>query len=104
MSAPVETIVVAERDAGMRLDRWFKQHFPTVGHSYLQKLLRTGQIRLDSRRCEANARIEAGQQIRVPKVIREAPKPTAGAHPSPKPPMGLSKADRTFIENAILYE
>ena len=53
MKAPVETIVVAGKDAGLRLDRWFKLHFPTVGHSYLQKLLRTGQVRLDSKRVEA---------------------------------------------------
>ena len=50
MKPPVETIVVAGKDAGLRLDRWFKLHFPTVGHSYLQKLLRTGQVRLDPSR------------------------------------------------------
>lgn len=104
MSKPVETIVVVEKDAGLRLDRWFKLHFPTVGHSYLQKLLRTGQIRLDSRRVEANHRIEAGQEIRVPAVVREPARDNPASAPSPKPPMGLSKADRTFIESLILIE
>jgi 23S rRNA pseudouridine955/2504/2580 synthase len=28
----VETIEVAEREAGMRLDRWFRTHFPEVTH------------------------------------------------------------------------
>ena len=60
MSAPVETIEVKSSEAGVRLDRWFKLHFPEVGYAYLQKLLRTGQIRVDSRRVEANARLEAG--------------------------------------------
>ncbi|MGD9806379.1 MAG: RluA family pseudouridine synthase [Hyphomicrobiaceae bacterium] len=104
MNVRVETIVVAQRDAGLRLDRWFKLHFPTVGHSYLQKLLRTGQIRLDSRRVEAGHRVEAGQEIRVPNIIREPAQNKAGPAPSPKPPMGLSKADRTFIESLILFE
>ena len=106
MSAPVETIVVAAKDAGLRLDRWFKLHFPEVGHSYLQKLLRTGQIRLDSRRVEAGHRIEAGQEIRVPRIAREPARGKArtAPAPSPKPPMGLSKADRTFIEGLIIYE
>ncbi len=104
MKAPVETIVVAGKDAGLRLDRWFKLHFPTVGHSYLQKLLRTGQVRLDSKRVEAGQRIEAGQEIRVPKIVREpAPERQAPA-PSATPPMGLSKADRTFIESLVIYE
>jgi 23S rRNA pseudouridine955/2504/2580 synthase len=105
MKPPVETIVVKEADAGMRLDRWFRQHFPSVGHSYLQKLLRTGQVRLDSRRVEANARIEAGQEVRVPAIIREPAKEKAGERrPSATPPMGLSKGDRDFIESLILFE
>ncbi|MEZ5817428.1 MAG: RluA family pseudouridine synthase [Hyphomicrobiaceae bacterium] len=104
MKAPIETLVVAGKDAGLRLDRWFKLHFPSVGHSYLQKLLRTGQIRVDSRRVEASFRIEAGQEIRVPRVIREPAKERTGPPPSPKPPMGVSKADRAFIESLVLYE
>jgi len=100
MSGPVETIEVKGSEAGVRLDRWFKIHFPEVGYSYLQKLLRTGQIRVDSRRVEANARLEAGAQIRVPRIVREEKK----SAPSVKPPLGLSKADRDRIERMILYE
>src|SRR6476469_2017140 len=101
MSAPVETIEVKSSEAGVRLDRWFKLHFPEVGYAYLQKLLRTGQIRVDSRRVEANARLDAGAHIRVPKIVREEKKKAA---PTVKPPLGLSKADRTRIEHMILYE
>lgn len=100
MSVPVETIVVTHKDAGLRLDRWFRAHFPTVGQAYLQKLLRTGQVRVDAKRAQANDRLEAGQAVRVPAVIREPP-----AHkPSLKPPPGVSKGDRDFIEAMILYE
>jgi 23S rRNA pseudouridine955/2504/2580 synthase len=100
MSAPVETIEVKSSEAGVRLDRWFKLHFPDVGYAYLQKLLRTGQIRVDSRRVEANERLDAGAQIRVPKIVR-GEKKTA---PALKPPLGLSKADRQRVERMILYE
>jgi len=100
MSAPVETIEVKKDEAGMRLDRWFRARFPSVGHSYLQKLLRSGQVRVDSRRVQANERLEAGAQVRVPTVVREPPK----AKPSLTPPPGLSKADRDFIERMILFE
>ncbi|MEZ5854925.1 MAG: RluA family pseudouridine synthase [Hyphomicrobiaceae bacterium] len=102
MKPPVETITVSDRDEGMRLDRWFKQHFPSVGQSYLQKLLRTGQVRLNGRKTEANVRLEPGQQIRVPTIVREPPK--EAPRPSSKPPPGLSKADRDFIEGIIIYE
>ena len=100
MSAPVETIEVKSSEAGVRLDRWFKIHFPEVGYSYLQKLLRTGQIRVDSRRVEANARLEAGAKIRVPKIVRQEKKAVS----SVAPPLGLSKADRDRIERMILFE
>lgn len=100
MSAPVETIEVARGESGQRLDRWFRVHFPDVGYSYLQKLLRSGQVRIDGKRVQANARVEAGQQVRVPAVVRQPAK----ARPSPVPPLGLSKGDRDLIEGMILFE
>jgi 23S rRNA pseudouridine955/2504/2580 synthase len=100
MSLSVETIEVAGDEAGLRLDRWFRVHFPEVGYTYLQKLLRSGQVRVDSKRVTANARLEPGQQVRVPAVVRQPPK----AAPSVKPPMGLSKADRDLIERMIIFE
>ena len=33
----------------MRLDRWFKVHFPQVTFAYLNKLTRTGQVRVGGR-------------------------------------------------------
>ena len=43
----VQQIEIRQEDADQRLDRWFKRHFPALGHGRLEKLLRTGQIRLD---------------------------------------------------------
>jgi 23S rRNA pseudouridine955/2504/2580 synthase len=100
VSAPVETIEVGRGEGGLRLDRWFRIHFPAITYGHLQKLLRSGQVRLDSRRVQANARLEPGQQVRVPAVLREPAKP----RPSVVPPLGLSKADRDFIERMILLE
>ncbi|MEG9884475.1 MAG: RluA family pseudouridine synthase [Hyphomicrobiales bacterium] len=61
-----ETIRVAPSEGGMRLDRWFKARYPALGHVALQKLLRTGQVRVDGRRVKAAARTIAGQRVRVP--------------------------------------
>ncbi len=96
----LETITVTDQDAGLRLDRWFRAHFPSIGYTHLQKLLRSGQVRVNSKRVQANDRLEARDQIRVPKVAREP----AVARPSLKPPPGLSKGDRDQIERMILYE
>ena len=69
----VEHREVAADDAGIRLDRWFKRHFPVVSHIQLEKLLRTGQVRVDGGRVKANARLEAGQLIRIPPLPAAAP-------------------------------
>lgn len=89
---------VTEKEDGVRLDRWLKARFPALPHSVLQKLLRTGQVRIDGRRAKANARLEAGQEVRVPNLV------DFGSAPSLKPPPGVSKADRAFIERMIIYE
>lgn len=64
--AGVEQIKVEDGETGMRLDRWFKSHYPGLGFGHLQKLLRSGQIRVDGGRAKADTRIEPGQMIRIP--------------------------------------
>lgn len=101
MSTPVETIKVSRDEAGMRLDRWFRAHFPQVNHVYLQRLLRTGQVRVDSRRVEANARLEAGAEVRVPGIVREPPR-SATSEVTSSPPANAT--DRELVESCILFE
>src|SRR5215469_12397140 len=62
----VTSITVTEAEADLRLDRWFRRHFPGLTHGRLEKLLRTGQIRVDGGRAKASLRLTAGQTIRVP--------------------------------------
>mgnify|MGYP000465739108 CR=1 FL=1 len=86
--------VVARAEDGMRLDRWFATHFPQVTFGHLQKLLRSGQVRVDSGRVKTSTRLEAGQVIRVPPV-GEAPE---------KPASAVSGKDAAFLRDLILYE
>ena len=78
----VQMVTVHNDDDGSRLDKWFKRHFPTVSHGQLQKLLRTGQVRLDGRRTRANERLVTGQKVRVPplKSIKTATKAKSHAY------------------------
>ena len=62
----VRLIKVATDDAGLRLDRWFRRYFQKVGYGALQKLLRTGQIRVDGRRAKPDYRLSNGETIRIP--------------------------------------
>jgi 23S rRNA pseudouridine955/2504/2580 synthase len=71
----VQTLTVAKDESDLRLDRWFKRRFPALCHGRLEKLLRTGQIRVDGRRAKASTRLEAGQSVRVPPLGVQAPAP-----------------------------
>jgi 23S rRNA pseudouridine955/2504/2580 synthase len=64
---------VADDEGGIRLDRWFKRHHPTLTHGHLEKLLRTGQIRLDGKRAKSSDRIVPGQMLRLPPEVALAP-------------------------------
>jgi len=92
----VETKRVGPAEDGMRLDRWFKTHYAALPHSRLEKLLRTGQVRVDGARAKASTRLTQGQTIRVPPLPDVAP-PLAPRH-------RLSKADRDFLASITLYE
>jgi len=74
VSAVTQKTVDAD-ESGMRLDRWFKLHFPGVGFGKLQKLLRSGQIRVDGGRVKTSSRLETGQVVRVPPLDADAAKP-----------------------------
>jgi 23S rRNA pseudouridine955/2504/2580 synthase len=73
--AVVRTHEVAPDEADIRLDRWFKRHYPSLGHGRLEKLLRTGQVRLDGGRVKAGQRLSPGQSIRVPPLDDSAAAP-----------------------------
>ncbi|WP_375640506.1 MULTISPECIES: RluA family pseudouridine synthase [unclassified Bartonella] len=64
--AGIEIKKVEADENGMRLDRWFKVHYPGLGFGALQKLLRSGQIRVDSGRVKADTRLCIGQAVRIP--------------------------------------
>ncbi len=66
MSTSVETLLVEDGEADLRLDRWFKRRFPALTHGRLEKLLRTGQVRLDGKRAKSSDRVQPGQSVRVP--------------------------------------
>ena len=63
-------IEVKDADDGTRLDRWFKKYFPYIPHDRLQKLLRTGQIRVNGGRIKSAHRLNSGQNIRIPPLLK----------------------------------
>ena len=68
----VETLQVTEDEEGMRLDRWFKRRVPTLSLSHLNKIVRTGQVRVDGARVKTATRLATGQTVRVPPLNLDA--------------------------------
>jgi len=96
---------VKAAEAGMRLDRWLKTHYPTLPHGLMQKLLRTGQIRVNGGRAKPDTRLGEGDEVKVRRLADfDAQGAAGGERPSLQAPLGVSKADRNFIESMILYE
>lgn len=89
---------VAPEDARQRLDRWFRRRYPGLAHGRLEKLLRTGQIRVNGKRARAGTRLAAGDRIRVP------PLPDAGeAEPERRAAAPPRPEEAEALRAAVLY-
>jgi len=82
----VRAMIVEADEADLRLDRWFKRHFPALGHAHLSRLLRTGQIRVDGGRVKASHRLSVGSAVRVPPLGEPAAVPETPASRKAPPP------------------
>ena len=98
--AGVEQITVEQGEAGMRLDRWFKAHYPGLGFGQLQKLLRSGQVRLDGGRAKSDTRVEPGQVVRVPPL----PVDRKGNSDDLTPRTMRGKDDGELLSQMLLHE
>ncbi|EHH69050.1 RluA family pseudouridine synthase [Gluconobacter morbifer] len=87
--------IVTEDEADLRLDRWFRRHYPNLTQGALQKLCRTGQVRVDGGRVQTSARLAPGQTVRVP------PLPDV-SRPAPPPPPDPALVRE--IEKMVIYQ
>lgn len=96
-SSSVANLTVPPSADGQRLDRYLKKALPELPFVAIQKMLRTGRIRVDGKRAKADARLVAGQTLEVPTTDAQ-PKPAGqGAYQ-------LTKADKTLLESITLHE
>ena len=91
----VRTLYVDKGEEGVRLDRWFKRRWPHLNHIQIQKLTRSGQIRVDGARAKPDTRLSAGSQVRVP------PLPDA---PPPEEKGKLAARDVAYAKSLVIYE
>ena len=88
---------ILPENADMRLDRLLQHLNPELGFGAMQKLCRTGQVRLDGKRVKGKERVQPGQELRLPPHFEENDK-------EPKPETNrISNGDWKWLQEAILY-
>ncbi|WP_430465297.1 RluA family pseudouridine synthase [Tabrizicola sp.] len=93
----VKLLTVSADEGEQRLDKWFKRRFPQISQGHVEKMCRTGQIRIDSARAKASDRVAPGMVIRVP------PLPDAEA-PSRPAEGRVNASDAKMIQDAVLWK
>lgn len=95
----VRILTVGEAEGESRLDRWLRKRFPEMTQGAVEKLCRTGQIRVDGGRVKASDRVGPGMQVRVPPLPKDAaaPRPARDSET-------VSDADSRMIQAAVLWK
>lgn len=88
-------MIIQPDDNDQRLDRFLKKAFPALTFGQTQKLIRTGQIRINGKRAKSDSRLSAGDDLRLPPSLQNG---------DTQPQKQFSQADRNFITTLILYE
>ncbi len=89
----VETVEVSADDGVTRIDRWFRRRYPHLNQGQIEKLFRTGQVRVDGARVKASDRVSPGQSVRIP------PLPEA----APRLPPGMNPKDVDFVRSLVIH-
>ncbi|MBC7768786.1 MAG: RluA family pseudouridine synthase [Phycisphaerales bacterium] len=90
----VETVEVGADDGVARIDRWLRRRYPQLTQGQVEKLIRTGQVRIDGARVKASDRVSPGQSVRIP------PLPDPPVRPDPN---ALPKKDEDFIRSLVIH-
>lgn len=87
-------VTAGEDEAGRRLDNFLLSHLKGVPRAHVYRLIRNGEVRVNSRRVAAGYRLVSGDEVRVP--------PVRQADAGNVPPAGRVRGD--WVEARVLHE
>lgn len=64
----VQLLDISEEYAGQRVDNFLLRHLKGVPRSRIYRILRKGEVRLNSKRVKPDTRLQAGDRLRIPPV------------------------------------
>lgn len=86
----VRQVSVSTDEAGQRIDNFLARYLKGVPKSHIYRILRRGEVRVNSGRVKAQYKVRSGDTVRIPPVRIAAPRPTPSDTPN--------------LENSILFE
>ncbi|HYQ73210.1 MAG TPA: RluA family pseudouridine synthase, partial [Gammaproteobacteria bacterium] len=96
-SKPVVRLVeVSADEAGQRIDNFLARQLKGVPKSAIYRILRRGEVRVNSGRIQAKYKLCAGDKVRIP-PLRVA----AGSEPVVRPAVGMNLERRILYENNV---
>jgi 23S rRNA pseudouridine955/2504/2580 synthase len=91
---PAKRSEIDETSAGQRVDNYLAKTLKGVPKSRLYRMLRSGEVRVNSRRIDADYRLQLGDRVRIPPVTLPTPSNARRSTVGPVP----------ALENAIIFE
>jgi 23S rRNA pseudouridine955/2504/2580 synthase len=98
----VTWLTVDESGEGQRIDNFLMRHLKGVPKSHIYRILRSGEVRVNSKRIDATHRLQIGEVLRVPPVrLGERPEVEKAAipHASRLAPRILYQDDALLVLN-----
>ncbi len=91
--ASVSWTEVGEESAGQRIDNFLLGHLKGVPKSHVYRILRSGEVRVNSGRVDATYRLRWGDRVRIPPV-----------RTAPAAPVGAPKQCKPMLAGQVIYE
>jgi len=95
-SPGVRLLEVTADEAGQRIDNFLARHLKGVPKTYIYRILRRGEVRVNSGRIQAKYKLCAGDRVRIPPV-----RVTANNATVVRPGVGMDLEERILYENDV---
>ena len=89
----VQLVTIDDNNDGQRVDNFLLSRLKGVPRSWVYRVLRRGEVRVNKGRCKPSQRLHRGDVVRIPPLRLDT-------RPSGSPPNALIRS----IESAVLYE
>ncbi len=60
-----ETLIIADGEETLRLDKWLSLKFPTYSRTYFQSLIEDGNVLINDKPCKKREKIKPGDEVEV---------------------------------------